>query len=103
MIKSKNVDKTIMSKYLIYAASASAVGSIIGIAAGFHFDHPEDPIALETSSYAKENGIAAALEKYCDITDAADVEMVSKFYDMLGNKATFAELCEALSDYKYRD
>ena len=28
-------DKTIMSKYLIYAASASAVGSIIGIAAGF--------------------------------------------------------------------
>jgi mannitol-1-phosphate 5-dehydrogenase len=75
----------------------------IGIAAGFHFDHPEDPIALETSSYAKENGIAAALEKYCDITDAADVEMVSKFYDMLGNKATFAELCEALSDYKYRD
>ena len=75
----------------------------IGIAAGFHFDHPEDPIALETSSYAKENGIAAALEKYCDITDAADVEMVSKFYDMLGNKASFAELCEVLSDYKYRD
>ena len=28
-------DKTIMSKYLIYAAYASAVGSIIGIAAGF--------------------------------------------------------------------
>ena len=75
----------------------------IGIAAGFLFDHAEDPIALETSSYAKENGIAAALEKYCDITDAADVEMVGRFYDMLKNKASFAELCEVLSDYKYRD
>ena len=75
----------------------------VGIAAGFLFDHPEDPIALETSSYARENGIAAALEKYCDITDAADVEMVGRFYEMLKNKASFAELCEALSDYKYRD
>ena len=75
----------------------------IGIAAGFLFDHADDPIALETSSYAKENGIAAALEKYCDITDAADVEMVGRFYDMLKNKASFAELCEVLSDYKYRD
>ena len=75
----------------------------IGIAAGFLFDHAEDPIALETSSYAKENGIAAALEKYCDITDAADVEMVGRFYDMLKSKASFAELCEVLSDYKYRD
>lgn len=50
-----------------------------------------------------ENGIAVALEKYCDITDAADVEMVGKFYEMLKNKASFAELCEVLSDYKYRD
>ena len=75
----------------------------VGIAAGFLFDHPEDPIALETSSYARDNGIAAALEKYCDITDAADVEMVGRFYDMLKNKASFAELCETLSDYKYRD
>ncbi len=75
----------------------------IGIAAGFLFDHPEDPIALETSAYARDNGIAAALKEYCDITAPEDVEMIGKFYEMLKNKATFAELCEVLSDYKYRD
>ena len=45
----------------------------LGIAAGFLFAHPEDETALETSAYAKENGIAAALEKYSNITDASDV------------------------------
>jgi mannitol-1-phosphate 5-dehydrogenase len=75
----------------------------IGIAAGFLFDHPEDPVALETSSYAKENGIAAALEKYCDITDAADVTVISKFYDMLVNKASFTELCEELATLKFKE
>ena len=75
----------------------------VGIAAGFLFAHPEDATALETSAYAKENGIAAALEKYSKITDAADVAVISKFYDMLVNKASFTEICEELAVLKFKE
>ena len=72
----------------------------VGIAAGLLFDHPDDPIALEVSGYTREAGVAAALEKYCSITDPADVEMISTFYRLLDEKAPFAELVSALSGYK---
>lgn len=72
----------------------------VGIAAGLLFDHPDDPIALEVSGYTREAGVAAALEKYCSITDPADVEMISTFYRLLDEKAPFAELVSTLSGYK---
>ncbi len=75
----------------------------LGIAAGFLFAHPGDETALETSAFAKENGIAAALEKYSNITDAADVAVISKFYDMLVNKASFTEICEELAILKFKE
>ena len=75
----------------------------LGIAAGFLFAHPGDETALETSAYAKENGIAAALEKYSNITDASDVAVISKFYDMLASKASFTELCRELATLKFKE
>ena len=62
-----------------------------------------DETALETSAYAKENGIKAALEKYSNITDEADVAVISKFYNMLVNKASFRELCEELAVLKFKE
>lgn len=72
----------------------------VGIAAGLLFDHPDDPIALEVSGYARENGVAAALEKYCSITAPEDIEMISEFYSLLDKRAPFSELIKALSVYK---
>ncbi len=72
----------------------------VGIAAGLLFDHPEDTIALEVSGYAKSVGVAAALEKYCSITDPSDVEMVKTFYDLFVAKAPFSDFVTALSDMK---
>ena len=72
----------------------------VGIAAGYLFDDERDPIAVEISSYAKENGLKAALAKYSDITDEADVAMIKTFYDMFLEKAPFEKFVEVLAGMK---
>ncbi len=72
----------------------------VGIAAGLLFDPADDAAAVEIATYCRENGVAAALEKYCEITDAADVAMIKTFYDMFVRKATFAEFVEVLAGMK---
>lgn len=72
----------------------------VGIAAGLLFDHPDDPIALEVSGYAKEAGVAAALEKYCSITAEEDVKLVKTFYDLFVAKAPFADFVAALAEFQ---
>ena len=72
----------------------------VGIAAGYLFDDERDPIAVEISSYAKENGLKAALAKYSDITDDADVAMIQTFYDMFLEKAPFEKFVEVLAGMK---
>ena len=72
----------------------------IGIAAGLLFDHPEDPIGLEVSACAREQGVRVALEKYCSITADEDVALVERFYKLLAAKAPFADIISALADYK---
>lgn len=72
----------------------------VGIAAGYLFDCPEDPIAVEVSAFAREHGIAAALEKYSGITAPEDVAMIGEFYDMLDRRAPFSEFVSTLNRYK---
>ena len=72
----------------------------VGIAAGYLFDDERDPISVEVSSYAKENGLKAALAKYSDITDKADVAMIQTFYDMFLEKAPFEKFVEVLAGMK---
>lgn len=69
----------------------------VGVAAGYLFDCPEDPISVEVSGYAKENGLAAALEKYSGITDPEDVKLIGTFYEMLSRRAPFAEFVATLN------
>ncbi len=70
----------------------------VGIAAGLLFDCPGDDAAAEVSTYARENGVAAALEKYSNITDASDVELIETLYVMLRDKASFASLIAFLNE-----
>ncbi len=72
----------------------------VGIAAGYLFDMPSDPAALEITDYVKENGLEAALAKYSNITDADDVKMIKTFYDMLVAKAPFENFVETLAAMK---
>lgn len=69
----------------------------IGVAAGYLFDDPADPIGVEVSTFARENGIAAALEKYSSITAPEDVALIGKFYEMLKAKAPFADFVAELN------
>lgn len=72
----------------------------VGIAAGYLFDDARDPISVEVSSFARENGLRAALAKYSDITAEEDVAMIQTFYDMFKEKAPFAKFVEVLAGMK---
>lgn len=72
----------------------------VGIAAGYLFDMPTDAAAVEITDYVKANGLPAALAKYSNITDAADVEMIRKFYDLFVEKAPFSAFVETLAGMK---
>jgi mannitol-1-phosphate 5-dehydrogenase len=72
----------------------------VGIAAGYLFDMEGDAAAAEITAFVKENGLEAALAKYSEITDAADVAMIRTFYDMLAQKAPFAAFVEVLANMK---
>ena len=72
----------------------------VGIAAGYLFDMPTDPAAVEITDYVKANGLEAALAKYSNITDADDVAMIKTFYDMFVEKAPFEKFVETLAAMK---
>lgn len=72
----------------------------VGIAAGYLFDMESDPAAVEITTYVKENGLEAALAKYSEITEPADVEMIKTFYDMLKDGAPFEKFVETLAEMK---
>ena len=59
-----------------------------------------DGINHITADITDESGVAAALAKYCEITDEADVAMIKTFYDMFVRKAPFAEFVETLASMK---
>lgn len=72
----------------------------VGIAAGYLFDMPGDAAAVEITDFVKANGLEAALAKYSNITDAADVAMIRKFYDLFVEKAPFSAFVETLAGMK---
>ena len=72
----------------------------MGVAAAYLYDNPADPAAAEIAVFVKENGLAAALAKYSDMTDPADVALVQKCYDLVREKAPFAHVVSTLSALK---
>jgi mannitol-1-phosphate 5-dehydrogenase len=55
----------------------------VAIAAGLHFAPEGDASSIEINTYTKENGVKAALEKYCDITDENDVKIIEAYFEEL--------------------
>lgn len=57
---------------------------LIAVAAGLRFAPDDDASSCEVVEYTKANGVEAALEKFCKITDKDDVAKISAYYEMLG-------------------
>lgn len=57
----------------------------IAVAAGLRFGPEGDDSSIEIMNYTKENGVKAALEKYCDITDDKDVKAIECWYNKLAD------------------
>ncbi|MBQ6702659.1 MAG: mannitol dehydrogenase [Clostridia bacterium] len=57
----------------------------VAVAAGLRFAPEGDDSSIEIANYTKENGVKAALAKYCEITDEKDVACISEWYDKLAN------------------
>lgn len=69
----------------------------IGIAAGLVFDPDGDDSSKEVSSYAKEFGAKATLEKYCDYK-GDKVELIEKLYNMIKNGKQISALIKVCEE-----
>jgi hypothetical protein len=57
----------------------------VAVAAGLHFAPEGDDSSIEIANYTKENGVKAALAKYCEITDEEAVTAIEGYYEELKN------------------
>lgn len=57
----------------------------VAVAAGLHFAPEGDDSSIEIANYTKENGVKAALAKYCEITDDEAVKAIEIYYEELKN------------------
>ena len=71
---------------MVISRVLTKAGSLyVAVAAGLHFGPEGDDSSIEIASFTKENGVKAALAKYCDITDEKDVEAIEYWYEQLKN------------------
>ena len=98
--KLKSDDRLVGSFKLVRKHGGVPAHIAVGIAAGLLYDEPSDEAAVEISTFTRENGVAAALAKYSEVTEPADVAMIEKFCDLFRAKASFAEFVAVLGDLK---
>ena len=92
---SKN-DRLIGAHNLCKKHSISPVYICLGIAAALHFAPADDAASIEVSTCAKECSVAAALEKYSELTDKDSVELITRLYNMLSQKADMKDIITTL-------
>lgn len=71
----------------------------VSIAAGLLWDCEGDEAGAEVSTYARKEGVAAALKRYSGITEEEDVALIGRFYKLLSERASFAEIIAVLNEY----
>ncbi len=69
----------------------------IGIASGLVFAPEGDQSSIEVSTYAKEFGAKATLEKYCNYT-GEKVELIEKLYNMIKDGKEISALVKECED-----
>ena len=93
-------DRLVGAFHMVRESGQTPAYIAMGVAAAFLYDNPADPAAAEIAAFVRENGLAAALAKYSEMTDPADVALVQKCYDMVREKAPFARVVTTLSALK---
>lgn len=68
----------------------------LGIAAALLFSPEEDAASQEVAAFARQNGVAAALKKYGELTDADSVARIETLYRMLDGQAALSEITSYL-------
>ncbi|MBQ3140963.1 MAG: mannitol dehydrogenase [Clostridia bacterium] len=61
----------------------------LGIAAALRFAPEGDDSSAEIAAYTRENGVAAALQQYCGVTDAQSVALIENYYQLLSDMRNF--------------
>lgn len=67
--KLKNIDRLTGAALYCVQQGMGADNILPGIAAALHFDNPEDEAAMEIRDFIKNNGIDAAITRYCGVED----------------------------------
>lgn len=83
---------------LVKETGGVPVYTALGIAAGLLFAPESDEAALEVSKFAREKGVREAVKKYCSIEDAADADLIERFYILLMSRADFAEIINSIGE-----
>ena len=69
----------------------------LGVASGLHFKPENDASSVEVATFAKENGVRAALEKYCAYT-GEKVSLIEELYGMITDGKSIPEIVEYCAD-----
>ena len=69
----------------------------LGVAAGLHFKPESDASSVEVAIFTKENGVRAALEKYCAYT-GEKVSLIEELYAMIAEGKSIPEIVEYCAD-----
>ena len=64
----------------------------LGIAAALRFAPEGDDSSIEIASFARENGVAAALQQYCAITADDDVALIEQYYLLFNDMRNLKEV-----------
>ncbi len=94
-----NNDRLIGALLLCEKHGVSCEFICIGVASGLLFAPTADTNSVDVYTYAKENGVKMALEKYSNYS-GKHVELIAKIYDMLKANKSVAEIvnyCDDLS------
>lgn len=95
-----SVNDRLCGAFLLCRQQGIRPGAIaLGIAAGMHFNGKDDPSSEELASYAQQQGVAAALNRYSGITNPQDVALITKLYVMLAQN-TMQEVVTYMEQYK---
>lgn len=95
-----SVNDRLCGAFLLCRQQGIRPGAIaLGIAAGMHFNGEDDPSSEELASYAQQQGVAAALNRYSGITNPQDVALITKLYVMLAQN-TIQEVVSYMEQYK---
>ena len=93
-------DRLIGAHNLCIKNGVKPVYICFGIACALKFAPEGDDASIEVATFAKENGVKAALKKYCELELDSSVSLIEKFYDMVSADFDIKDVITILEQHK---